>query len=562
MEMVFSEGEEVRRFVLIADDEYINREILGNLIKDVYNVIYAVNGNEALEIIKENKATLSVVLLDLMMPEMDGFEVMEIMHADEELKHIPIIVLTSEKDAEVKSLKMGAADFITKPYGSPEVIRARIERTIELSEDRNFIEATEKDPLTGLYNRAFFYEYAEMMDRYHPDIKTDAVILDVEHFHLVNEIYGRSFGDKVLKIIGDSLQGFLSGTEGLACRNEADTFYLYVAHQDSYEELLTLIQNKLSLLSRQLHIRFRMGVYSRVEHELSMEERFSNARFAGNTLRGNFLRSIAFYDMSLRERSIFLEHLVNDIHQGLEQKQFTVHFQPIYDISGEEPVLSSAEALVRWDHPQYGMIRPRSFLTVFEENGLISMLDHYVLDETVKQLGIWRMTSDLKIPVSVNISRVDLYDPELADYLLEELEKNGLSAKDLMIEITESAYTSDSTQLIDAVERLRTNGFLVEMDDFGAGYSSLNSLATMPVDVLKLDMVFIQRIHEDDKVQRMVGLIMEMAEYIGVPVVAEGVEVAGQYDLLKEMGCRFIQGYYFSKPLPPLEFEDYAKALT
>ena len=555
MEIIFNEGKQVKRFVLIVDDEFINREILGNLIADEYQILYAVDGREALDIIRENDATLSLVLLDLMMPEVDGFEVLKTMQ--EEKLQIPVIVLTAEQEAEVKSLEMGAADFITKPYGNPAVIRARIRRTIQFSENRNFIQSAEKDELTGLYTRTFFYEYAEMLDRYHPALKTDAVILNVEHFHLVNEIYGRGFGDKVLVTIADCIKEFLSDGEGLACRDEGDSFFIYSAHKDSYEELLKLIQDRLSELSQSLHIRCRTGIYSKVEHELSMEERFSSARFACNTLRGNFLRYIAYYDLSLRERSIFIERLINDIHTGLEQGQFSVYFQPKYDVTEEEPKLCSAEALVRWNHPEYGMIKPKSFLPIFEENGLISLLDHFVLEETIQQLGRWHRENISSIPVSVNVSRIDLYDTGLSDYLEELLEKNDLGTGDLMLEITESAYASDTHQLVDAIERLREDGFRIEMDDFGSGYSSLNSLATMPVDVLKLDMQFIHSIHEDEKVLRMVRLIMEMADFIGVPVVAEGVEIANQYDILRDIGCRFVQGYYFSKPLPANEFESY-----
>ncbi len=557
MEISFSGGVDVKRFVLIVDDEFINREILGNMIQDCYQLLYAENGTQALELLNANSSTLSLVLLDLIMPETDGFEVLSRMQQDERLKQIPVIVLTSEQDAEVKSLEMGAADFITKPYGRTEVIRARIRRTIQFSENRNFLRSAEKDELTGLYTRTFFYEYAEMLDRYNPELKTDAVILNVEHFHLVNEIYGRSFGDKVLMVIAESIREFLSDGEGLACRDEGDHFFIYSVHRDSYEALAELVQEKLSALSDSLHIRCRLGIYSRAEHELSMEERFSSARFACNTLRGNFLRYIAYYDLSLRERSIYIERLINDIHTGMEQKQFKVYYQPKYCIKGEDPVLCSAEALVRWEHPEFGMLKPGSFLSIFEENGLISMLDHFVMEETVDQLGRWHRDKVSDIPVSVNVSRADLYDPELSEYLEELLDRNGLQVSDLLLEITESSYASDTNQLVDAVGRLRESGFRIEMDDFGAGYSSLNSLATMPVDVLKLDMKFVQSIHEDEKVLRMVKLIMEMADFMEVPVVAEGVEIAEQYDLLRDIGCEYIQGYYFSKPLPSAEFESY-----
>lgn len=555
MEMNFNETEEVRRFVLIVDDEYINRELLGSMLEDDYHVLYAVNGKEALEVIRENASLLSVICLDLMMPEMNGFEVMEVLHQDEVLKHIPVIVLTAEQDAEVKSLKMGAADFIKKPYGAPEIIRARVERIIELSEDRKFIKAAERDELTGLYSQSFFYEYADIMDRYHPDLKTDAVILNIDHFHLVNEIYGRDFGDEVLILIAEEIRKFLAGSEGLACRSEADTFFLYLSHKESYEPLLKSINQEIARKPGNPNIRLRIGIYSRVEHDIDMEKRFSCAKLACNTLRGNFMHYIAYYDITLREKSIFSQRLINDIRDALDNHQFEVHYQPKYNITGDEPVLCSAEALVRWQHPEYGLIKPKVFLPLFEENGLVSLLDHYVWRETAKQIQTWKKTLGTYVPISVNVSRIDLYDVNLADYLLDLLDEYELSPRDIYLELTESAYSNDTTQLIQSVEALRREGFQIEMDDFGAGYSSLNMLASMPVDVLKLDMDFIGHIEDDPKAYRMVKLIMDMAEFIEVPVIAEGVETAGQFDLLKECDCDIIQGYYFSKPIPAKEFE-------
>lgn len=560
MRIDFKNAGLIKRLALIVDDEFINRELLGEMLKDEYHILYAVNGREALEVIRESASTLSVILLDLMMPEMNGYELLEILKAEKFIKSIPVIVLTAEQDAEVRCLSLGASDFIKKPYGNSEIIKARVRKTVELSEGRHFIKSAEKDELTGLYSRAFFFEYAGMMDRYYADLKTDAAILNVEHFHMVNEMYGRSFGDEVLKAIAAAISEFLSDTEGLACRSEGDTYLLYLKHQEDYNRLLDIINKKISDLSKNLHLHVRIGVYPKVRHDMEMDRRFSYARYACNTLRGNYMRYIAFYDMTMRERSVFFEHLVNDIHESLDQGQFRIYYQPKYDIRGEEPFITSAEALVRWEHPEYGMIRPETFLQVFEENGLISILDRFVWKETIEQLGRWHREGITDIPVSVNVSRIDLYDEELTDNLLDLLEENGLTSADILLEITESAYTDDNRQFIEAIENLREEGFLIEMDDFGSGYSSLNVITTMPIDVIKLDMRFIERIHEDNKSLMVVRLIMDMAGSLGVPVVAEGVEVAAQFDLLKKFGCSIIQGHYFSKAVPPEEFEELLRA--
>ncbi|MBQ9708680.1 MAG: response regulator, partial [Firmicutes bacterium] len=187
-----------KRQVLIADDEWINREMLGSVLEDVYELIYAENGEETLQKMRENIHTVSIVLLDLMMPVMSGSEVLKTVKASPELKKIPIIVMTADQKAEVESLEDGAMDFIPKPYPIPEVVKARVLKTIELAEDREIIHSTERDALTGLYNKDYFYNYAEQFDQHHKELEMDAIIVDVNHFHTINERFGTAYGDEVL----------------------------------------------------------------------------------------------------------------------------------------------------------------------------------------------------------------------------------------------------------------------------------------------------------------------------------------------------------------------------
>lgn len=560
MESKFKYSKNMRRRVLVVDDEYVNRQMLGYILSADYEVMYAANGREALDLIRKNSRTISLVLLDLLMPEMDGFELIKLLRGDDALRGIPIIVLTSEKSAEVQALKLGAADFITKPYDMPEVILARVWRTIELSEDKLIIETAEKDELTGLYTKEFFFEYARQMERYSPNLEkdsVDAVALNVDHFHLINELYGRSFGDRVLKVMADTLRDFFAKAGGIGCRSEADTFYLYCAHQEDYSKLLDQLQDALSELAKKGRIRTRIGVYSGIDTEIDMEQRFDRAKIACNTIRGNFTQTIAFYDMKLHDDAIFAERLINDVHEALEQKQLKVFFQPKYGVQSEKPVLRSAEALIRWQHPEFGMVSPGAFIPLFESNGLIQMLDYYVWKESAAQIRKWKDQFGVSLPVSVNVSRIDIYDPELKDKLCGILDEYGLTTSDLMLEVTESAYSNNAKQLIEVVESLRGLGFKIEMDDFGSGYSSLNMLSVLPIDVLKLDMKFVRNMLEDEKSYKLVGLIMDIAKYLDVPVVAEGVESLEQLQHLKKLGCAVIQGYYFSKPVPPEEFEKF-----
>ena len=216
-------------------------------------------------------------------------------------------------------------------------------------------------------------------------------------------------------------------------------------------------------------------------------------------------------------------------------------------------MLCSAEALVRWVHPELGFVRPDLFIPLFEENGLVTKLDRYVWKESARQIAAWKKELGVTIPISVNVSRVDIAAPDMTDFITKIVKENGLSPSEYHLEITESAYTSDSKHIIEVVENLRSLGHKVEMDDFGSGYSSLNMLTDMPIDVIKMDKAFIKNIQPGNKAMHLVELVLDIAKYLEVPVVAEGVETEEELKMLKEAGCDIIQGYYFSKPIPPEE---------
>lgn len=544
------------QMVLIVDDQEINRDVLGMILEDYYDIVYAENGKEALEKIYEYKDELSVVLLDLLMPEMDGFTVLSIVHQDEQLKHIPIIVLTAEKSAELKALQMGAADFITKPFDMHEVIIARVGRIIELSDGRKLISAAEHDKLTMLYNRNFFFEYANRIYQYHPEWHMDAIVMNIEQFHSVNALNGREFGDNVLRILGNEIRAFLGETEGIASRFEADRFDIYCMHPDDYQELLDRFQGKVDAYAKNASIRLRMGVKpwkEGVEPILL----FDRARAACSMVRGDYLNHLMIYDEDMRMREILDQRLLNDLRRAVEERQLMVYYQPKYNIQIDPPRLSSAEALIRWKHPELGMISPGGFIPLFEGNGQISVVDNYVWKETARQIAEWREKFGVTVPVSVNLSRVDTFAEDLEDRLNHLILDNGLDYQDMKLEVTESAYTDNADKLIALIESLRKSGFEIEMDDFGSGYSSLNMLSSMPIDVLKMDMKFVRNIEHSEKDFKLVELVLDIAKYLKLNVIAEGVENENQLKLLKDAGCDLVQGYYFSRPVPPEEFEKF-----
>jgi EAL domain-containing protein (putative c-di-GMP-specific phosphodiesterase class I)/FixJ family two-component response regulator len=545
----------VKRHVLIVDDEVVNREILGNILSANYAVEYADNAKEALEVLSKKDKQFALILLDLLMPVMDGFEFLKKRETSETLKLIPVIVMTSEKESEVNSLKLGAADFIAKPFDMPEVVLARCERIIELFEDQNIIRQTERDHVTGLYTRDYFFEYIRQIELWGSDIPRDAIVFDIEQFHLVNEFGGRSTGDQLLAKIGAALEKELAPMNAIACRADADTFYIFATHQENYDNVRNIVQGILTDFFEVNHIRVRFGLWENVDHNVEIEAWFDRAKAACDKNRGDLSQSFARYNNDMHARYMFEESLIRDLQSAIDNRNLIVYYQPKYNIEGSVPRLTSAEALIRWNHPTLGFINPSDFVPLFEGNGLIQKVDNFVWSEAAKQIRQWKEAYGITVPVSVNVSRIDILDPELEAKLMRLLEENSLSPEEYMLEVTESAYCENMERLIEVIENLRKKGFRIEMDDFGSGYSSLNMITTLPIDILKIDMSFVRNMEKDERNLKLVELVAGVAKFLKIPAVAEGVETESQLNTLKDMGCQIIQGYFFSKPVPPKDFE-------
>ena len=545
-----------KRSVLLVEDEPINQEMMKAILADSYDVAVAGTGEEALSVLGASPDAFSIVLLDLNLPGMGGIDLLKRIKADPAFSRLPVIVMTADGDAEVECLTIGAIDFIPKPYPQPKVILARIRRTVELSEDRVILRGTERDQLTGLYNPEFFFLYANQLDQYYRDQPTDAVFLDVNRFHVINDRYGKEYGDRVLKKIAGRALEIAETSGGIVSRKEPDTFMIYCPHRSEYASLLEdLSASAGSGDAGDARIKLRMGVYSDVDKSLDVERRFDRAKMAADAVRENLAKPIGYYDHKMHEDEMLSEQLVDDFREAIREKQFAVYYQPKFDVRGDTPTLCSAEALVRWKHPTLGMVSPGRFIPLFEKNGLIGALDRYVWRETAAKIRDWKDRFGVSVPVSVNVSRVDFYDPELTERLIALVKENRLTCDDLLLEVTESAYTDNAEQIVEKVKDLRRVGFKIEMDDFGSGYSSLNMLSSMPVDALKLDMLFIRNAFIEKKGAQLLEVMIRLARSFELKTVAEGVETEEQMKTLKQMGCDVIQGYYFSRPLPADEFE-------
>ncbi len=548
----------VRKKVLVVEDEAVNRMMLGNVIEADYDVLYAEDGIEAMHLIEANKGDLALLLLDLQMPRMNGMEVLKAVKADKDLRQLPIIVLTADQDAELECLKIGAVDFIPKPYPAWEIVKARVDRCVELSESRETIKSTARDGLTRLYNIDYFLRYVNLYDQRYPEMAMDAVVVDINQFHMLNERYGKHYADDILRKIGERIRQAARKVGGVGCRQGADTFLLYCPFHEDYSPLMEQLAADVAVdNSAADRVRLRMGIYPQVDKTLDIERRFDRAKMAADSVKSGQARAIGIYDARLHEAALFRDRLLEDFHSSVESRRFKVYFQPKFDIRPDKPVLSSAEALVRWDHPELGLISPMVFIPLLEESGMILELDRFVWREAAACIRQWKDKYGFAVPVSVNVSRIDMLNPNLKGIFNEILEAYDLDTEDFMLEITESAYTGESDQVLSTARELRGMGmgFRIEMDDFGTGYSSLGMLTKLPIDALKLDMSFVRSAFGEKRNVRMIELIIDIADYLRVPVVAEGVETEEQLLALKALGCDYVQGYYFSKPVPAGEYE-------
>ena len=552
----------VKRKVLIVEDEFINQQILSMILAQEYEVLLANDGQEALDILNEHFREISLVLLDLVMPVMDGFEVLKHIEDNPLLSRIPVIVLTSDKSAEIESLKLGAQDFIVKPYDMPEVILARIRRSIMLAEETNLIISTQKDNLTGLFTKKYFYEYIHEFDVFNPKEDMDAVAINIKRFHLINDMYGHDLGDKLLISVAKALKNLTTKYDGIVARVGSDIFYLYISSQEDYRFLIDDALNPaVKALDKDLEVEFSIGINKFANKEDAIEQRFDHAVRASNEDKHSFESTIIFYDEQMHNKEIYHGKLLHHFDKAIKDNEFKLFLQPKFEIQGDKPVLSSCEALVRWVHPEYGMISPGVFIPLFEENGLIRRLDYFIWNEAGKAIKEWESKYKKTLPISVNVSRIDLLDGDLLKHLMQVIDKNQIDVKNLYLEITESAYSDEPELIAKRVTELSEKGFLLEMDDFGSGYSSLGMVTSLPVNVLKIDMAFIRQMLTSSKDKKMVEIIIEIANFLKLKTVAEGVENDEQLNALKQMGCDIVQGYYFSKPLPVDEFtEKYIKA--
>lgn len=409
------------------------------------------------------------------------------------------------------------------------------------------------DILTGLLNKEQFYIETAKLIKENRDVKYCLVCSNIKDFKFVNELFGIEKGNEILKKQAEYMKNII-GEDSLAARLHADRFAICMPRirfdEDLINEAITGIQEAFKNSS--LHMHIFVGVYDIHDVQERVSIMCDKANLASETIKNEYKSSVAYYTEHLLEKSIEERKIIGEFDRALDNEEFVMFLQPQVDVSGKP---FGSEALVRWQHPDKGLLAPGVFIDVLEKTGFVYRLDRYMWDKAVKQLAEWKKRGINDYHISVNISTKDFYLIDVYETFVGLVEKYDIDPKLLKLEITETALMSDFNKNMVIIKRLQKYGFDIEIDDFGSGYSSLNMLKDISADVLKIDMGFLRASENEVKGQDILESIIGLANKLGMRVITEGVEKKTQVDMLYDMGCKMFQGYYFSKPIPVDEFE-------
>lgn len=542
------------RLVLIVEDNEISRDILHSIIEDDFDVIEAANGQEGIELMQGHHDELSLILLDVFMPVLDGFEFLRFRQSDERYANIPVIVATASDtlEDEIACLQLGANDVVRKPYNA-DVILNRMKNTIRLRESASVVNQLRWDAVTSLYRREFFCRRVDNLLEAYPDREFDLICSDIRNFKMLNERYGRENCDELLHDLANRLVVSIPGVMASG-RVGGDSFGFLIEHTEG--SLYGALSAAVDVIEV-AHFFVRFGIVQNVDHEVAAQQLCDRAFIAIDEVRDSVGVGICLYDDVLRRRKAMEHTIIESMGQAIADEQFLVYYQPKHNV--RTGGVAGAEALVRWKHPELGLLRPDLFVSVLEQHGLITTLDLYVCEQACRQMEHLQELGLPVVPISVNISPLDFDDHSLAEHILQIADRYDIDHSSLHLELTETAYAEDPEVVVDALRKLRIHGFKIELDDFGSGYSSLALLNLLPLDILKIDGSMVRHAAELNDF-RIIQSSIQIAQLLGLETVVEGVETSSALTRLRELGCDLIQGFYFSRPLQKDDFEEYLAA--
>ena len=566
-------GKEKKYSILVVDDSDINRDILNTILSADFKIYEAADGIQALEIMRDSRKKIDLCLLDIMMPRMDGYEVLSVMNKDHIIDYIPVIVISGEQEADKveKTYDLGALDYILKPF-EPRIVRRRVLATVMLFEKQRELSYKLKaqmeensrkvDEKTGLLSYASFFLACDTLIE-SGKIEEDyfMVAIDIEHFRLFNDWFGREEGDIYLQELADCLKEYTAGTRAICGYLGGDNFALFAPYNlGLIEQIQERIIDMLEKYGQSIGFGPMYGIFEARDSLYDAQLMYDNAVTAMSDIPGNYHNRVAIYDPGLLKKTGDELIMLSDVQRGMDAKEFRFFLQPKVNMLNGKIV--GAEALVRWAHRTKGLISPGKFVPILEDNGFITNLDRYIWEEVCKWLRSWIDRGRDPLPISVNVSQIDVFAGDVAEYFEHLIKKYDLSPNMIDIEITESAYAKEYSLINKTVDRLRKAGFKVLLDDFGSAYSSLNMLRNLKVDVLKLDMKFLDTNEDRENSEKGISIIdsiVGMSNQLGLPIIVEGVERLDQVEVLTKLGCVYAQGYYYYKPMPLKKFEELIK---
>ena len=542
-----------RKYVLIVDDCQQDRMAVADVLRSDYDILEACNGKQALEILSRKRAQISLIMLDLMMPVMDGYEFLEMYRKRKEYSYLPVVVCTTEDDPEreQKSLELGAWDIVLK-NSSPGIMRLRAGNAIEKSKVR-FLEY---DFLTGIYGQQKFYQATrELLDQRAGE-NFAFIHFDIDRFRIINTLYGSKEGDRLIHFVAGAIRKVMTaygrGTYG---RLGGDVFGMCVPYEDgaAIYHILEGIRAEIRKHSVHYYLETCAGIYLVDDPDMEVAAMHDNAEIAAAQCKGQYMVHDVLYTEEIGQKVLREQHIIDEMDAALAEQQFIVYFQPKYQLKKMAPY--GAEALVRWKKPSGEIVLPNEFIPIFERNGFITKLDYYVWEKVCQFIDSELSQGRNPAPISVNVSRVNLYNPDFMDSLIDLIHRYHIPPHYLNLELTESVFSEDAELIQRAVNYLHDAGFTILMDDFGSGYSSLNILKDVDLDVLKIDMKFFSKGNTAEKGAKIIEAVIRMAESLDMMVIAEGVEEKHQVDFLNDLGCDYIQGYYFGRPMSQDQYE-------
>lgn len=411
------------------------------------------------------------------------------------------------------------------------------------------------DRLTGIFNKEHLFEEIPKVLKRHPDVPYQVIFADVNEFKMVNDVFGKDFGDFVLKSIADWIRRDMQGNSVYG-RIGGDTFGACMPVDEFDPEALNaaLSDFRVRQGDKEHHPLVHIGVYSIEDPDIDPSIMFDRARMALSKVK-RIYSHIAYYNDEIRESMLWNQQISAQVTEAIKKNHIRPYLQPIVNAEGE---LVGAEALARWLHPEKGYLSPVDFIPLFEHNGKIAEVDLHMWRSAGRLLSSWKHKHP-ELFVSVNISPMDFYFIDIPRELNSIVEEYDIDPSKLRLEITESVVTSNFDERLDAIKKLRSDGFIVEMDDFGSGYSSLNMLKDLPVDLIKLDMIFLQNSHDNEKAKKIIDGVIKLIDSLGMDSLTEGVETERQFRALAGYGCKLFQGYYFAKPMPVEDFDGFCE---